>query len=91
MEKAMCTEELVGVQMVTWMVLTEGLLSVLRRALILLCLSPGLSVAVAVALPLLWPEEASGEAEESKKKNKSKRSKATKWKLRAMFPQLVRL
>jgi hypothetical protein len=42
-------------------------------------------------LPLLWPEEASGEAEESKKKNKSKRSKATKWKLRAMLPQLVRL
>jgi multidrug efflux pump subunit AcrB len=77
--------------MVTSIVLTEGLLSLLRRALILLCLSPGLSVAVAVTLPpVLCPEVADAEAEE-REKNTSKRRKATKWKLQAILPLLVRL
>ena len=78
--------------MVTSMVLTEGLLSLLRRALILLCSRPGLSVAVAVALPpaLLWPEVANA-AEIEESKTKIRRSKATKWKLQAMLPQIVRL
>lgn len=76
-------------EMVTLMVLRGGLLSLSRRALILLCLSssrPGLRLAVAVALPVLCPEVATAEVEESRR-----RSKGTKWKLQAMLPRLVRL
>jgi hypothetical protein len=88
--------------MMTWMVLREGLLSFLRRALILLYLSssfPGLSLAAAVALlavsSLLLRMEGNAAvllAEEMSKSKVRRRSKGTKWKLQAillLLPQLV--
>jgi hypothetical protein len=84
------------------MVLREGLLSFLRRALILLYLSssfPGLSLAAAVALlavsSLLLRMEGNAAvllAEEMSKSKVRRRSKGTKWKLQAillLLPQLV--
>jgi hypothetical protein len=65
---------------VTWMVLRAGLLSLVSRALILLCLSssfPGLSVPV-VALPLDSEDASAAVAGGEASKSISRRSKGTK-------------